>query len=96
MKANLARLTLALACVGYCAGTVLAQTQPDPSTPASPHSTGRTLSPETKGQKQPQGYTGPTETTGRSAPAESPQGQTPPGTHAAPEGSSKTTVEPSK
>jgi hypothetical protein len=94
MNTTLARFTLGFAGFCLCAGTVLAQTQPSP--PASPHSTGRTVSPETKGQKQPQGYTGPTETTGPAAPAESPQGQTPPGTHAAPEGSSKTTVEPSK
>jgi hypothetical protein len=57
-------------------------------------STGRTVSPETTGQQQPQGPTGPIETESGGAPAESPQGQTPPGMQAAPEGSSKTTVEP--
>jgi hypothetical protein len=53
-------------------------------------STGKTVLPD-KGQLQPQGWTGPI-TTGTSggAPAESPQGQTPPGMQAAPEGSSKT------
>ena len=73
-----------------------AESQNTPDSSASPHSTGRTVAPEVKGQKQPQGYTGPLETTGPSAPAASPQGQTPPGMQAAPEGSSKTTVEPSR
>ena len=77
-------------------GSASAQSQNIPDSTATPHSTGRTVTPETKGQKQPQGYTGPLETTGPSAPAESPQGQTPPGMQAAPEGSSKTTVEPSR
>jgi hypothetical protein len=73
----------------------MAQSQPDGgSTPATPHSTGTTVVPDTKGKVQPQGPTGPLETTGRSAPAHSPQGQTPPGMQAAPEGSSKTIVEP--
>jgi hypothetical protein len=60
----------------------------------SEHSTGRTVSPDTKGQPQPQGLTGPITTTSGGAPAESPQGQTPPGMQAAPEGSSKTIVDP--
>jgi len=59
-------------------------------------STGRTLTPETKGQKQPQGWTGPTNTGQGDAPASSPQGQSPPGMQSAPEGSSKTTTEPDK
>jgi len=59
----------------------------------SPHSTGRTYQP-TQGQNQPQGNTGPLETTTGGAPAESPQGQSPPGMQAAPEGSSKTIVDP--
>ena len=56
----------------------------------SQYSTGKTELPD-KGQLQPQGWTGPI-TTGTSggAPAESPQGQTPPGMQAAPEGTSKT------
>ena len=58
--------------------------------------TGPTLTPETKGQKQPQGWTGPTNTGQGGAPASSPQGQTPPGMQSAPEGSSKTTTEPDK
>ena len=60
------------------------------------YGTGRTQTPETKGEKQPQGWTGPTTTGDSGAPASSPQGQTPPGMQAAPEGSSKTTVEPDK
>jgi hypothetical protein len=60
----------------------------------SESSTGRTGTPETKGQLQPQGWTGPINTGKGGAPAESPQGQSPPGMQAAPEGSSKTTVEP--
>jgi hypothetical protein len=58
----------------------------------------RSTSPETKGQMQPQGRTGPIDTRSarEGAPAESPQGETPPGTEASPEGSSKTTVEPNR
>jgi hypothetical protein len=59
----------------------------------SPHSMGRTYLP-TEGQRQPQGNTGPLETTTGGAPPESPQGQSPPGMQAAPEGSSKTIVDP--
>jgi len=40
-------------------------------------------------EQQPQGSTGPLDTTTGGAPAESPQGQSPPGMQAAPEGSSK-------
>ena len=60
----------------------------------SPHSTGRTVSPEAEGKQQPQGNTGPLQTTEGGAPAESPQGQTPSGMQAAPDGSSKTIVDP--
>jgi hypothetical protein len=41
-------------------------------------------------QQTPQGPSGPLNTTTGGAPAESPQGQTPPGMQAAPEGSDKT------
>ena len=44
-------------------------------------------------EQQPQGSTGPLDTTSGGAPAESPQGQSPPGMQAAPEGSSKTIVD---
>ena len=60
----------------------------------SPHSTGRTVSPETGGKQQPQGDTGPLNPTEGGAPAASPQGQTPSGMQAAPDGSSKTVVDP--
>jgi len=52
--------------------------------------------PEDKGQLQPQGWTGPINTQSGGAPAESPQGQSPPGMQAAPQGSSKTVVAPEK
>jgi hypothetical protein len=55
----------------------------------SQHSTGKTELKD-NGQMQPQGPTGPVTTGTGGAPAESPQGQTPPGMQAAPEGSSKT------
>jgi len=44
-------------------------------------------------EQQPQGSTGPLDTTTGGAPAERPQGQSPPGMQAAPEGSSKTIVD---
>jgi hypothetical protein len=59
----------------------------------SQNSTGRTVIPEKQGPLQPQGHTGPIETKSGGAPAESPQGQTPPGMQAAPDGSSKTIVD---
>ena len=90
------RIALAAVYLASCAGIAFAQTEPGGKPPTDPtHSTGRTVSPETKGQMQPQGRTGPIEATGTGgAPAESPQGETPSGTEAAPEGSSKTIVEP--
>jgi hypothetical protein len=70
-------------------------TQPDDKKPGdSEHSTGRTVLPESnKGQLQPQGWTGPITTESGGAPANSPQGQSPPGMQAAPDGASKTIVE---
>ena len=72
---------------------MVAQSKPDEPKARSSESS-RTV-PGTTGQNQPQGPTGPinTTTTG-GAPAESPQGETPPGMQSAPEGSSKTTVGP--
>ena len=84
-------LLAAVMCVS--AGAAMAQLQPTDKED-SPHSTGRTVSPETKGQQQPQGKTGPIDTATGGAPADSPQGQTPPGMQPAPEGSSKTIVAP--
>ena len=79
------------------AGLAAAQAQTDTKNADKPDSTGRTVTPETKGQLQPQGWTGPiTTTTTGGAPASSPQGEAPPGMQSAPEGSSKTVVEPEK
>jgi len=71
-------------------GVVFAQTTPPP-TKDSPNATGRTIIPEKKEQTQPQGNTGPLNTTSGGTPAASPQGDTPPGMQSAPEGSSKQT-----
>ena len=80
------------------AGMAWAQALPENKNADKPESsTGRTITPETKGQLQPQGWTGPINTkSSGGAPASSPQGETAPGMQAAPEGSSKTVVEPDK
>jgi hypothetical protein len=93
------RIALTAICLAFGSSLALAQANaPANEAPAkagdSPQSDGRTVSPETKGVQQPQGPTGPTETKSGGAPAESPQGQTPPGMQAAPGGSSKTVVDP--
>jgi hypothetical protein len=75
--------------IAACSKMLAAQAPPPP-----PPSTEKALSPETKGVQQPQGPTGPLETKSGGAPAESPQGQTPPGMQAAPQGSSQSTQEP--
>jgi hypothetical protein len=49
---------------------------------------------DNKGQLQPQGWTGPITTGSGGTPAASPQGQSPPGMQAAPDGSSKSIVDP--
>lgn len=82
---------LVLTVLAYPAVAQQPATKPD-----SPHSTGRTVLPAEQGVMQPQGPTGPINTTSGGAPPESPQGQTPPGMQSAPEGSSKTIVEPAK
>lgn len=71
------------------AQSALAQPAPTNSPPAK-------TPPEEKGQLQPQGWTGPINTGSGGAPPESPQGQSPPGMQAAPEGSSQTTTAPAK
>lgn len=91
------RAALVLLCLLSTAGLASAQTPAPDKATAAGESTGRTVTPETKGQLQPQGWTGPIDTKSEGgAPASSPQGQTPPGMQAAPEGSSKTVVEPPK
>lgn len=64
--------------------------------PAQTNSSATQTPPEEKGQAQPQGWTGPINTGAGGAPAGSPQGQSPPGMQAAPQGSSKTTTAPAK
>ena len=88
------RIALAAAYLAFGTLVASAQGQPADKSGKSPHSTGITVSPETKGQSQPQGLTGPVDTKSEGAPAASPQGQTPPGMQAAPGGSSKTVVDP--
>jgi hypothetical protein len=90
------RLTLAALWIATCTSMASAQTQSEEKQPAdSQHSTGRTVLPDAdKGQLQPQGWTGPITTGSGGTPAASPQGQSPPGMQAAPDGSSKTIVDP--
>jgi hypothetical protein len=88
-----AHIAICLACGSGFATSIHADDAPAGK---SEYSEGRTQAPETKGQKQPQGWTGPIDTGIGGAPASSPQGQSPPGMQAAPEGSSKTTVAPDK
>jgi hypothetical protein len=93
-RLRVAFLAFGLACVvGFAVTLAWADDTPGAK---SDHSSGRAQATETKGQKQPQGWTGPTTTGTGGAPAESPQGQSPPGMQSAPEGSSKTTVAPDK
>jgi hypothetical protein len=86
------------ACIAIClaCGAVFATSIRAEDSATIKSSVGRTQTPETKGVKQPEGWTGPIDTGTGGAPAESPQGQSPPGMQAAPEGSSKTTVAPDK
>lgn len=91
------RPALIAVCLVSSVGIADAQTSSDSKQPdKSEYNTGRTVTPETKGHLQPQGWTGPIDTKSGGAPPESPQGQSPPGMQPAPEGSSKTTVEPDK
>jgi hypothetical protein len=90
------RLVLLTFCFAACALAATARTQAEEGKPGdSQQSTGRTVLPDdSKGQSQPQGRTGPITTGSGGAPAESPQGQSPPNMQAAPGGSSKTVVDP--
>jgi hypothetical protein len=90
------RVALVAFCFAVCASLAMAQTHSEDKKPGdSPESTGRTVLPDdNKGQLQPQGWTGPITTGSGGPPAASPQGQSPPGMQAAPEGSSKTIVDP--
>jgi hypothetical protein len=90
------RLALVTFCFAVCASTALAQTQAEDKKPGdSQQSTGRTVLPDdNKGQLQPQGWTGPITTGTGGTPEGSPQGQSPPNMQAAPDGSSKSIVDP--
>jgi hypothetical protein len=88
------RLVAATICLALSLSCGLAEAQTaQPKGNSLSSSTGRTP-PEAKGQLQPQGWTGPIDTSSGGAPAESPQGQSPPGMQVAPEGSSKTVAKP--
>lgn len=88
------RILLAILCAASWISSAAAQGHQaaDKVQGDSPRSDGRTYLLQ-QGPMQPQGRTGPLETGSGGAPAESPQGQTPPGMQAAPEGSSKTIVD---
>jgi hypothetical protein len=84
------RQLLILLCIAVPFSIASAETPSNmPDTPHSQYSTGKTELKD-NGQMQPQGPTGPITTGQGGAPAESPQGQSPPNMQAAPEGSSKT------
>jgi hypothetical protein len=90
------RIPLMVLCLGIWGSIAAAQPQSDEKKPGdSSWRTGRTVLPDNKGQLQPQGWTGPLDTeSGGGAPAESPQGGTPPPMQPAPGGASKTIVDP--
>lgn len=89
------RFPLAVICLCLCGSVAAAEHQNEGKKPDdSSWSTGRTVLPDNKGQLQPQGWTGPLDTGSDNAPAESPQGGTPPPMQPAPGGASKTIVDP--
>ena len=91
------RIVLAASILAVGVSGAVAQQTTQEKKDFSDYGTGRTIVPDDKGVMQPQGPTGPSMTEGRGgAPARSPQGETPPGMQSAPEGSSKTIVEPAK
>jgi hypothetical protein len=90
------RTTALTLCLALLLPASIAGAQTAPSDKGSVKQPTGTTAPEAKGELRPQGWTGPINTTSGGAPPESPQGETPPGMQAAPEGSSKTVVEPRK
>ena len=86
------RIVITVICLMFSCGFAAAQ----PDSKADVNTTTGRSAPEEKGQLQPQGWTGPLDTKSGGAPPESPQGQSPPGMQAAPDGSTKTVVEPPK
>jgi hypothetical protein len=87
-------VAIALACAPCSA--VAQQTVPQSTVDELKKGSGATdlKSHQQNNQQTPQGPSGPLNTTTGGAPAGSPQGQTPPGMQAAPEGSDKTIVDP--
>jgi hypothetical protein len=88
------RLLIAIATM-TALSTGLAIAQSKSTTSTSPDSSERTdlKAHQQHRERQPQGPTGPLDTTTGGPPAASPQGQSPPGMQSAPEGSSKTIVD---
>ena len=86
---------LVVAAISLAGSVCSAQTNPPGSMPPPKESSGTTnmKAHQENIQQTPQGESGPLNTTSGGAPAESPQGQTPPGMQAAPEGSSQTIVD---
>jgi hypothetical protein len=80
------RVLLATLCLVFCTTVATAQQNQSENPKAATDALGRPLQPDAKGRPD---MTAPTTTGGGGAPAESPQGQTPPGNQAAPDGSSK-------
>ena len=90
------RIALVAFFLTLCASAAMAQSQSEDKQPGdSPQSTGRTMLPDdTKGQLQPQGWTGPLTTGSGGTSAASPQGQSPPNMQAAPDDATKSVVDP--
>jgi hypothetical protein len=88
------RLYLAATCLVICTTIAAAQTNSDYKKPGDSPPSGRTVlpdntvSPDDKGQLQPQGWTGPLSTGTGGAPASSPQGDSPPAMQTTPGGTS--------
>ena len=86
---------LVLATFSFASSLCSAQTNPPTGSQPPKESSGTTnmKAQQENVQQTPQGESGPLNTTSGGAPAASPQGQTPPGMQAAPEGSSETIVD---
>jgi hypothetical protein len=88
------RLYLAATWLVICTTIAAAQTNSDYKKPGDSPPSGRTVlpdntvSPDDKGQPQPQGWTGPLSTGTGGAPASSPQGDSPPAMQPTPGGTS--------
>ena len=89
---------LVVAAISLVSSICGAQTNSPASSPPPRESSGTTdmKAHQQNIQRTPQGESGPLNTTSGGAPAESPQGETPTGMQAAPEGSSETIVDKKK